>query len=257
MEILSWVFILILPLVLTLRYLVVQRVFFILRLLGVFWVPWVILIRLVLKLGIPPLHLWIIRIARRLSKESLAFLLTIHKVYPLFVLTKIVLRAQGAITVIVSLRISSLLIRDIGIVFITILYSSAINSIWILVRAAFSIRLVSFYWLVYRGMLSLILASLIFKDAKQMSFNQRILRRRIWLVLRGFPPFVLFWIKLYVVLSSIAIFGFILTSALVLTRVLILRAYYRSWFFRRFVLSLGKKTLSFARLGFISCLGIL
>jgi NADH:ubiquinone oxidoreductase subunit 2 (subunit N) len=130
LEVLSWVFVVLLPINSSLNYLVVQSYFLIGRLRRVLFNSYLLLIlRLLMKIGLPPFHIWLIRVARVLNKETFSFLITGHKLLPLFLLRKLILSVVSftLITIRLVVIITGLIRRRT--IFYTLMFSSILNSL--------------------------------------------------------------------------------------------------------------------------------
>lgn len=196
LELLSWLFLIIIDKHGTLKYLLVQSFFFRTLIILVFvkesylWLPFF------LKIGLPPFHFWILRLASYLRTKSLTFFLTLHKIAPLLILTKIIsLYARLAL-------FGGLLVVGAALLFflsnttLLLARSSIVHSIW----ALFSRRLFIsvFYWSAYSILVYLIFIN-IWMFVEQQIFFQNILRKILWVVLIGLPPFIIFWLKLFII----------------------------------------------------------
>jgi len=62
-EILSWVFTILMPAYISIKYLIMQAYFTILGLMGVLWLPLLLILGLLLKIGLPPIHIWFMKIS--------------------------------------------------------------------------------------------------------------------------------------------------------------------------------------------------
>jgi len=92
LELLSWLFVILVPNTSTLNYLLVQRYFLILGIARILFLPSLLIIVFLLKLGIPPFHVWFIKIARVLNKNRFSFIITLHKLIPILFLSKVIFR---------------------------------------------------------------------------------------------------------------------------------------------------------------------
>ena len=93
LEILSWVFILLSSFhnkSIVIKYMVIQSFFVFIRVLGCYYNLLLFLIRLFIKISIPPFHGWLLKIIKDLSLNLLLFLVTIHKFIPILILASLI-----------------------------------------------------------------------------------------------------------------------------------------------------------------------
>lgn len=231
-EVLSWLFIQFIPIWRVLKYLFLQRVFFVFVIISTIRIKPFLLIRLLLKMGIPPFHLWVIRLMLEIELVSFRIILTLHKFLPTLLLTKVLKELILVFLLRLILISLSVLISNLGNILIVLVLSSILHTLWIRFGGIMRLRIVCIYWLGYRILLILILKSINLDYIIYTLINQRILSNLIWLFLSGIPPFTMFWLKSHIVTVIISSVGIIIRIRIVFGRVLALRAYYRVWHFR-------------------------
>lgn len=119
----------------------------------------IILISLILKLGIPPFHFWIILISKHLTWDSLSIILTIQKIIPFYIFSLIIFPFKFLFPIII---ISSILPPIIILNLLNfkklITYSSVNQSIWIIIL----IYIKNIFWFIYILYYSTLILSLSF-----------------------------------------------------------------------------------------------
>lgn len=225
MESLSWLFIFLLKGELVLKYLLVQSLFFLLFMVGVLWISKVTMLFFLLKLGLPPFHLWFLRLRSFLEKQSFGFISTIHKFSPIFIFSKMI----GLVSlrlIVISVLMRGLVFVSVSEVFTVLIVSSMIHSRWILFRSWVSAKLVLFYFSLYRILVYLFLFGLSRLIIKYVRVNQSFLSNIVWLIFSGLPPFSLFWLKVLII--RLVVFNmFIYSIAFIIVSVISLFVYYR------------------------------
>lgn len=232
MEVLSWLFIQFLPTWRVLKYLFLQGVFFVFIVMSIIWIKPFLVVGLMLKIGIPPFHLWAIRLMLEIELVSFGIMLTLHKFMPTLILAKalkefVLLFMLGLI--LVSLRV---LISNLSNLLMVLVLSSILHTLWMRFGGIIRLNIICAYWLRYRVLLILILKSINIDYVLYTLINQRMLSNFMWLLLSGIPPFTMFWLKAHIVVVIISSVGFLARTIIVFGRVLALRAYYRVWHFR-------------------------
>jgi len=203
---------------------------------------------LFIKLGLPPLHIWLIRIARIINKETFAFIITGHKLLPLFLLRKIIISGVSIIVFTIRLVIIGGGLFRRRTLFHTLIFSSMLNSLWICLRVLIRKRYFIIYWTIYRLLLFLLIYFLRFIKVTESSLTQRLFISNNWVLISGIPPFVMFWVKVFALTGLISSLGFTISLILIFTGVLALTSYYRTWHLGRLLESRVVKISSF---GFI------
>jgi len=233
LELLSWLFVILVPNTSTLNYLLVQRYFLILRIARILFLPSLLIIVFLLKLGIPPFHIWFIKIARVLNKNRFSFIITLHKLIPILFLSKVIFRIISFIIIWLRLIVVGLALISRRTLFFTLIYSSIIHSIWIILSIILSKGFVLFYWVIYRSLLVILVSLINFIKIENSYLTQRVFLSKCWLLISGIPPFLLFWFKVYLLVWIIYLFGLFIRVVVITVRVFALTSYYRTWHFGR------------------------
>jgi len=233
LELLSWLFVILVPNTSTLNYLLVQRYFLILGIARILFLPSLLIIVFLLKLGIPPFHIWFIKIARVLNKNRFSFIITLHKLIPILFLSKVIFRIISFIIIWLRLIVVGLALISRRTLFFTLIYSSIIHSIWIILSIILSKGFVLFYWVIYRSLLVILISLINFIKIENSYLTQRVFLSKCWLLMSGIPPFLLFWFKVYLLVWIIYLFGLFIRVVVITVRVFALTSYYRTWHFGR------------------------
>jgi len=145
------------------------------------------------------------------------------------------------ILIIISLR-GVIITQFKGFYFVMII-SSLIHSGWILLRNVLKIRLMVLYWSVYCVLIIVMFYSLFIKTMVIRDETQSKYTRIVWLVLRGLPPFTMFWLKINIFML---IYPLILIAriTLILIPVLSLVSYYR-------VFHLSLRLINFSKFNYL------
>ena len=222
----------------TLSYFIIQRVSSRLLLLtatvsftgGRGWIQTLLSLSLGLKLGSFPFFMWYVYILKNISWNSVILLSSIQKLIPLFILSKIeilslpIFIARGRSLIAVFIIWNELEIKKV------IAFSSLFNLGWIIARAK-NFQILIMFIFAYVLSLRVVLSPLknlnlsqtpqIIKTIhpqEKISFTAGILR------MRGFPPLLGFWAKLYTSFYIIRI-SLELATTLIITSVIILYVY--------------------------------
>lgn len=233
LELLSWLFVILVPNTSTLNYLLVQRYFLILGIARILFLPSLLIIVFLLKLGIPPFHVWFIKIARVLNKNRFSFIITLHKLIPILFLSKVIFRIISFIIIWLRLIVVGLALISRRTLFFTLIYSSIVHSIWIILSIILSKGFVLFYWVIYRSLLVILVSLINFIKIENSYLTQRVFLSKCWLLISGIPPFLLFWFKVYLLVWIIYLFGLFIRVVVITVRVFALTSYYRTWHFGR------------------------
>ncbi len=190
LEWLSWVFSIALV-TLSIKYLLIQRYFSLIFLITLFRVPEFVILRFLLKIGFPPFYNWAITLFKFFSKKSLLFAMTMHKILPTILSGK----CFSAFAGLFSITILCILFLRATDLFLVLIFSSFLHGWWVVFARCFYQKLFWQYWIVYGRILFLFFISIAFSKLGLLRSGQTTLRGISFLILRGFPPFLLFWIK--------------------------------------------------------------
>jgi len=221
LEWLSWIFSITLT-VLSIKYLLIQRYFSLVFLIIIFMVPELIISRLLLKMGFPPFYNWAITLFKFFRKRNFLFVITLHKVLPTIFSGK----CFSIYFRLLSIVILCALFLQATNLFLVLIFSSFLHGWWLIIARYFYQKLFWQYWMVYGRVLSLFLMSIAFSKLRLFSNGQTTLRGISFLVLSGFPPFLLFWIKasLFIILIKRRVY---LALILIFSSVVRLFVYFR------------------------------
>lgn len=227
-EVLSWIFSVFLKRN-SIKYLIIQRYFLIIRIIGLLFNNGLLVISLLLKLGFPPFHLWIVFLLKKLNFLFFSFFMTIHKLRAIRILSKLIreflthtLMCVLTMTVIYIIRTKSFQL--------IIIFSSILHRGWMVILSSLKFFLFLIYWTTYRIIIILWLKLHQRKSLKVLIRKQRKLSRFRWLLLSGFPPFSIFWLKL-ALFSLLIKLSFRISFLIALLLVLSLSVYYRIFHF--------------------------
>lgn len=197
-ELLSWLFVLILENKIVIKYLLIQTVFLLISLVCLLWQDKLLIVAFLFKLGIPPFHVWFINISKRLTKFPFVFIRTMHKLAP-FIFFRKALFSSSVIVLTIAIIFAGVLIMESRELFFRIIISSIIHSVWIVLIIIISTKRFINYFILYRTLIILffmvflprVISSLTSEQNTSLAFN--------WLVLSGLPPFAIFWLKIIVI----------------------------------------------------------
>lgn len=226
LELLSWTFTLLLPSIISIKYLIMQAYFIILRLIGLLWLPVLLLIGFFLKIGLPPIHIWFMKLTFFLKKWVFFIFSTIHKLFPILLLGSLLMGRRFFLWVL--LLIAGRIIFQLLDFFFIILISSIIHSGWTLLAVQFNYKIGLTYWIIYSSVFLTFLRTihfiLLFKRNVEQSSSTTI----TWLVLSGLPPFVMFWLKMWIFIRLVQVREN-LSLVLISMSVLALTSYFRAF----------------------------
>jgi hypothetical protein len=227
LELLSWLYMLVLPSRATLAYIIIQRYFIFISILRAGILIFILMPALLLKMGLPPFHGWVLLIMLILEVPTLLFILLIHKILPILLTGKLLLSNLSLFVVVLSLLLRGCLIFQLGNLLQTVIFSSIVHSIWLVIRTLISIGFYIIYWLLYSIISILLIRGRDSKKRKLMDYNQSVLSSLAWLVISGLPPFIIFWIKInivsWIIIIQILSYAFIFISVSVVR----MSSYYR------------------------------
>lgn len=241
MEVLSWFFVKFIPSWRVIKYLFLQRVFLIFTIVSILWWKPLLVFGLLLKVGLPPFHLWIIRLASELKLLPFIFIQTLHKLFPVLVFSKIFKEFLFSFMLRFFILFTGILVSNIRNILFVLRISSILHTFWILLGRIISLSLMLLYWAAYCSLLGLLLKTMNSNFLWLNLFNQRRLTSLVWLVSSGIPPFTIFWLKVCVI--DFTLFSIRLTTRvfILLGRVLALTAYFRIWYFSMFHIKLNRR----------------
>jgi len=226
LELLSWTFTLILPSLISIKYLIMQAYFIILRLIGLLWLPALLMVGFFLKIGLPPVHIWFMKLTFLLKKWVFFILSTMHKLFPLLLLGALLIGRRYLLWIL--LLTAGRMIFQLFDFFFIILMSSIIHSGWTLLAVQFSWKIGLTYWIFYSLVFLTFLMTvhfiLLFKRNVEQSSSTAI----TWLVLSGLPPFVMFWLKMWIFTRLVQVREN-LSLVLISISVLALTSYFRAF----------------------------
>jgi len=250
LELLSWTFTLIIPTYMSIKYLIIQTYFIILGLIGLLWFPLLLMLGFILKIGLPPIHIWFMKLAFLMEKWVFLIFSTIHKLFPLLLLGSLFSRRSYFFWIL--LLIAGRLIFQVFEFFFILLASSVIHRSWTLLGIQFNLKLRLTYWILYSLVFFVFLRTIHFSILFKRGIEQSSSTAIAWLILSGLPPFVIFWLKIWIFLRLIQIREN-LSLILVIISVLALASYFRAFHARLRLVYLSDplKTL-FLRLFFVS-----
>lgn len=232
LELLSWVFIILLVLDIALKYLLIQRYFLLGAIAALIWIPigipWILLI----KIGLPPFHVWLITIAFYIRAWVFTFSITWHKFYPLFLLRETAGLKTKVNFGLVIILLSAVLMYNGNSLYPVLIFSSMSHRGWIVISLLSRKGFTRIYLLVYIAIFYALVISLdTIVDLQYCLLNQRTQRRLVWLLLRGLPPFTLFWLKVTAV-CVVGVMRVLAGTLILVAAVLVLSVYYRVFNFR-------------------------
>lgn len=241
MEVLSWCFIKFIPSWRVMKYLFLQRAFLIFTMISILWWKPLLILGLLLKIGLPPFHLWIIRLISELKLLPFIFIQTLHKLFPVLIFSKVFKESLFSFILRFLILFTGVLVSNIRNILFVLRISSILHTFWILLGRIISLSLILLYWGAYCSLLGLLLKSINSNFLWLNLFNQRRLTSLIWLVSSGMPPFAIFWLKVCVVDFTLLSIRLISRIFILMGRVLALTAYFRIWYFRIFHVKLSRR----------------
>lgn len=226
LELLSWLFLVMVPFTILFNYLYVQSYFVLFSLMGViigfnrliFW-------RMFMKMGLPPFHSWLLCFLSNISMPIFLFVMLFHKFLPLVILNKF-MADSSTFLILFIVVLSSLIIFQLINIFEILFFSSLIHNVWMIISIVLRIRFFVMYWLTYSLFILIIFRGVVTKTFF-LDFNQREYVTFSWLVLFGLPPFVVFWLKREIIFWLYISGEIFLSYLLIFTSVLRMRVYYR------------------------------
>jgi len=250
LETLSWVFTILMPPFLGIKYLIIQAYFIMLSLVGLLWTPLLLVLGLVLKVGLPPIHIWFIKLSFFMKKWVFLIFSTLHKLLPLFLLGRLFL--LGSYLSGVLLLVAGGLIFQVSELFFILVTSSIVHRRWTLLRIQYRLKLSLTYWVLYSLVFFLLLGTIHFFTLFKRGVEQSSSTSVMWLVLSGLPPFIMFWLKVWIFLFVVQVrVG--LRLILIFISVLALTSYFRAFHVRlRLTFFSGALKMLVTRIFFLS-----
>nr|YP_398809.1 NADH dehydrogenase subunit 2 [Leptotrombidium deliense]BAE47091.1 NADH dehydrogenase subunit 2 [Leptotrombidium deliense] len=149
--------------------------------------PYFLIIGLILKLGVVPMHQWFLNVGSKIKKWALFMLMTMQKVIPLL-LFKVLLK-MGVIPGVALLSAIFGVFFQLGVYNLKklILYSSVVNMGWLILLSSFQMTFLLIFFLLYSLMLSLIVPFISTHSAEMVLG---------FMSLAGIPPLLGFFSKL-------------------------------------------------------------
>uniref|UniRef100_UPI0030FF3DB8 NADH dehydrogenase subunit 2 n=1 Tax=Bothriocroton auruginans TaxID=188736 RepID=UPI0030FF3DB8 len=214
----------------------------------------IINISMMIKLGMIPFHFWVVSISETLKLNSLLILLTLQKVIPLFILTKMIssifLIFSVASSIFGSLMaMSSKMIRKLMILssishlgWITILISISSN-FWIIYLVIYSVILFKIFLILNKNNIYMISNFFL----KKMKTHEKIMLVSAMMSISGMPPFLGFFMKLISILM-------IIKFSMLIMMILIVSSLINTYFYMRllspvfFLSSKLAKALKFSKI---------
>jgi len=194
--------------------------------MGVLWSPILIILGLLLKIGLPPVHIWFIKISFLLKKWIFLIFSTIHKLLPLLILGSLLTTINYLVWAV--LLAAGTLIFQVFELFFVLLASSIIHSRWALLAIQFNIKLRLAYWILYSLVFIIFLTTVYFFILFKRGIEQSSSTIVVWLILSGLPPFIIFWLKVWIFLSLVQTRAS-LSLMLISISVLALTSYFRAF----------------------------
>lgn len=169
----------------------------------------ILVLSLLFKLGLPPFHGWVISMIREIEFLSLTVLFTFQKFIPVLILNSIYISNYILlISFILSMVLFARRIFSLNNVKLILLFSSIYSSYWMLVLNSniwefffinYLIRLVLFNYLISVISLNVI------RDCNFKSGKYKWVLTLLFLNLGGFPPFLMFFSKVVLLLLLVKI----------------------------------------------------
>jgi len=195
----------------------------------------VILISLVLKAGIPPLHFWFPQVIKSSNWRLCILILTWQKIAPLTLISYLIFNEVVSTLILISCVLGPLGGLNQTNIKIILTYSSITHSAWMIAIIFFTFNAWIIYFLVYSTIsvtLILIVKKINIQSLKQISITKLSTRNKIIIVttmirLGGLPPLLGFLPKLAAIQSLISSRAEIISLALVSASLLSLFYYMR------------------------------
>lgn len=183
------------------KYFIIQRITSIILIIALilFKNDFFILIVLFLKLGLIPLHSWILNMIKSMELFSYFVLLTIQKIQLLLVFLLVIktYSSQFSIILIILFSYTIIIKETFGKKFF---FFSSMNFFFLFVLLSyFSLSLRFSFWLCYSFFFFFLLSSFLISNFTFFLFKNKILISLLLLVIIGFPPFPIFFFKINII----------------------------------------------------------
>lgn len=213
----------------------IQSFFLFTGLLGLLLAKRLLLLSFLLKVGLPPFHIWLLLIVFFLKKNELFLFLSVHKVIPFFFFFKMIKFSKGTFFIFFIIMLLVFLVFELRGFVVVIISSSLIHSVWLFTTAFISLWLLMFYWLTYSYIVFFLFRCYWPKNFFLREFFSSSVSSIIWLIIRGLPPFTVFFLKASLI--------FLFRSLRIALRYFILLISVASlvFYYRVFHLSIGSK----------------
>nr|YP_009114847.1 NADH dehydrogenase subunit 2 [Demodex folliculorum]AIW82499.1 NADH dehydrogenase subunit 2 [Demodex folliculorum] len=155
-----------------------------------------------MKMGMAPLHNWMLAIMKSLKKKSIMTILTIQKILPLKVLCLSSLNPLALILILLNLITSNIMILNYNKLFNILMSSSLFNMSWMSLSINSSPKLCSIYFLTYSYLTTFLIIYSFKMNLKSMNIpNQKFSPNFLCsiLSLSGIPPLWGFMNKLILI----------------------------------------------------------
>ena len=187
-------------------------------------------VAILFKMGIPPLHSWLLRILPSLGYMEMFLLLRVQKFIPLIVLSQTSISFPVVVVLIIRCVVFLLFrLNKVGSIFILIFLSSRRNGLWVL-SSLFRVRKWFLFILVYTLILGTTLTLLnglrVFKlnDLLCRGYSGALLVGLQFFNMGGLPPFIGFMLKV-IIIKAVLLFSAGLRIVLIFTSLLIIYLY--------------------------------
>lgn len=185
---------------------------------------WCLIVALILKLGIVPLHTWVLRVLPKVRFRLLFFFRTLAKLPTLcLIVESLWLYCLGLVNVLLGV-VGGIVSSDIKLL---LSYSRIINTGWLVVLTAHSLKWVAYFCLYQLTLLILINYCLTTaRGSRQIRVNltpeRSIILIMLILSLAGSPPLLGFWYKWVLIITL----GAVSRLIMIILRVLLVLAVY-------------------------------
>lgn len=183
-----------------------------------------------LKLGIAPLHYWLVLMVESFNKVQVILILTWQKLAPLYLLFSLPSNILTYIFITASLIIGACCSINELRIYLLITYSSINHAGWLLLTALSNELIRLLYIMVYTVIITTVVLPLSNKQSQSLWLLNNTIKYIVFLnllSLAGLPPFSGFVLK-WILLSEIYFFtNLIVNMTLVITRIVLLYFYLR------------------------------